>query len=82
MVMSLQVVRSALLWCTIINDALLVVWFVMLVLPHEWLDRIWRRWFHVSDDSFDAMNLAGISLYKIGILLFNLVPCLALWIVG
>jgi hypothetical protein len=29
---------------------------------------------------FDALNFGGIMLYKLGILLFNLVPLLALYL--
>jgi hypothetical protein len=36
------------------------------------------RWFHLSTDQFDALHYAGMALYKIGILLFNLVPYIAL----
>jgi hypothetical protein len=40
------------------------------------------RWFHLSVEQFDALHYAGIALYKIGILLFNLVPYIALRLVG
>ena len=40
------------------------------------------RWFYLSREQFDALHYAGMALYKIGILLFNLVPYIALHIVG
>jgi len=80
--MSLDIARSALLWCTVINYALLVVWFVLFALPHEWMYRIWGRWFRLTAEQFDAVSYAGIVLYKMGILLFNLVPYVALRIVA
>jgi hypothetical protein len=40
--------------------------------------RIHGRWFHLSHDQFDAVHYAGMSVFKIGIMLFNLVPLLAL----
>ena len=39
-------------------------------------------WFHLSVEQFDAINFAGILFYKIAIVLFNIVPCIALYIVG
>jgi hypothetical protein len=36
----------------------------------------------LSTEQFDAVNFAGIALYKVGILLFNLVPWIALRIVA
>jgi hypothetical protein len=32
------------------------------------------RWFHVSVEQFDALHYVGMALYKLGILLLNLVP--------
>ena len=40
------------------------------------------RWFHLSVEQFDVMHYAGMALFKIGILLFHLVPYIALQIVG
>jgi len=36
----------------------------------------------VSVDKFDTMHYAGIALFKMGVLLFNLVPYFALRIIG
>jgi len=80
--MSIEIVRSALLWCTIINYGLLLTWFAFFVFPHQWLYRLSRRWFRLTDEQFDAVSYAGIALYKMGILLFNLVPYIALRIVA
>ena len=35
--MSMEMVRSFLLWCTVINYAVLVVWFLVYRLAHGWL---------------------------------------------
>jgi hypothetical protein len=80
--MSIEVVRGVLLWCAIMNFALLAVWSLLFVMPHEWVYRLWSRWFHLSIEQFDAVNFAGIVLYKVGILLFNLIPYIALRIVA
>jgi hypothetical protein len=40
------------------------------------------RWFRLSDAQFDALHYAGMSIYKIGLLLFNPVPFVVLWVVG
>jgi len=80
--MSIDVVRYFFLWCTVMNYFLLVVWFLILVLPHQWFYRLWGKWFRSTTDQFDAINFAGIALYKLGILFFNLVPYVALRIVA
>ncbi len=76
--MNIEQIRDALLYCTIINFALLWLWALLHMLPHEWWYNPARRMFRVSVEQLDAFSLAGIILYKLGIVLFNLVPYLAL----
>jgi hypothetical protein len=80
--MNIEMARSALLWCTVINYAVLLLWVLLYVLPHGWLYRLWGRWFRLTPEQFDILNMAGIVLYKLGIILFNLAPFVALHIVG
>jgi hypothetical protein len=80
--MTIQIAREALLWCTLINYGVLIIWFLLLVLPHEWLYRLWRRWFRLPNEQFDALNFLSMAIFKIGIFLFNLAPYIALRIVG
>lgn len=35
----------------------------------------------LSVEQFDMLNIAGISIYKIGVFLLNLVPLIALFII-
>jgi hypothetical protein len=79
--MNIKAARRALLWCAIINYGLLVVWFLLFALLHESLLRNWGRWFHLSAEQFDFLNFAGMMLLKIFVLVFNLVPYVALVVV-
>ena len=80
--MNIVLVRDALFWCAAMNFGLLAVWSLLFVLSREWLRRLWSKWFSLSEEQFDAINFAGIVIYKTGILLFNLTPYIALRIVG
>jgi len=80
--MSMEMARNALLWCAVLNYGLVVVWFLLYVLAREWLYRLWGRWFRLTAEQFDTISFAAMALYKVGILLFNLVPYVALRIVG
>jgi hypothetical protein len=77
--MNIEVVRGILLWCTAINYAVLTIWFLAYVLAHASLCRLWGRWFRLTQEQFDALNFGGMAVYKVGVLLFNLVPCVALY---
>lgn len=76
--MTISEIKEALLWCTAINYALLLIWAGIFIFARDWAYRILTRWFKLSLETFDAMNLGGISLYKLGIILLNLVPLIAL----
>ena len=80
--MTLESTRTFLLWSTVLNYSILLLWFLAFAYAHDWMLRLHGRWFHVSRDQFDALHYAGMSMYKIGILLLGLVPFIALSIVG
>ena len=75
--MSIEMARSILLWCTVINYAALMIWFLLYMAARGWLCRLWGRWFRLTPEQFDTLNMAGIVVYKLGIILFNLAPLVA-----
>jgi hypothetical protein len=79
--MNVETLRGALLWCGIINYALLL-WWAALVFLAPGLLRWFARWYRVPTEQFDAIQYGLIVLYKLGIILFNLVPYIALRIVA
>ncbi len=80
--MDLTTARHILFWCSLINYGILIAWVLLMIVPHDWQYRLVRRLYRVSSEQYDVINLAGIMLYKILILAFNIVPYIALLIVG
>lgn len=80
--MTLEVIRSMLAWCMVINFGLLIVWFLILNLAHDWVYRYHSQWFKLPIEQFDTIHYSGMVAFKLGILLLNLAPYLALRIVG
>jgi hypothetical protein len=80
--MSIETIRAALLWSAGINYALLILWWAMFMAAHDWLVTIHKRLVRLSPEYFDSFHICGMTLYKLGIILFNLVPAIALFIVG
>lgn len=79
--MRVDAIRHFLLWCAIINYAILLVWFLLFLGAHDWMQYIHTAWFNLTPGQFDALHYGGMTAFKIGILLFNLVPYVALTIV-
>ena len=78
--MNIETIRKALLWCALINYGVLLVWFLFFMLAHDWMYLFYGRWFHLSVEQFDMLHYAGMAIFKIGIILLNLVPFIALHI--
>jgi len=71
-------IKNILLWCVGLNYAVLFIWFGAFVFAHDRMYKMHLRWFSLSVEAFDAIHYAGLAVYKIGILLFFLVPLIAL----
>jgi hypothetical protein len=65
-----------------VNYAILVVWFLAFVFARSWIRTLHGKWFNVTDGAFDAIHYGGMAFYKIGILLLNVAPLLALCLAG
>jgi hypothetical protein len=80
--MTVNALKEFLLWSTAINYGVLFLWFGLFVFAHDWLYRMHTRWFKLSVETFDALNYVGVSIYKIGVVLINLVPLIVLYIIS
>lgn len=80
--MSTEAGRNFLLWGTVVNYGLLIVWFLFFMFARDWIQHLHGRWFRLSNERFDSIHYAGMAMFKIGIFLFYLVPLIALSIVG
>ena len=79
--MTISEVKAFLLWSTAINYGILILWFSVFVCAHNWLYRMHTRWFKLSVETFDALTYMGVSIYKIAVVLLNLVPLIILCII-
>jgi hypothetical protein len=75
-------IKNVLLWCVGLNYLVLILWAGLFVFAHDWMFRMHSRLFKVSVETFDAIHYAGLTFYKIGIILLNLAPLIALWAVS
>lgn len=78
--MTAEFVCRLLLWSLVVNYALLFAWFSAFVFAKGWMRQLHGKWFKLSDATFDAIHYGGMAIYKIGILLFNLAPLIALYL--
>ena len=80
--MSVESSQGFLLWCVVVNYGILLLWFLVFWFGHDWMFRLHSRWFQMAKERFDSIHYASMATYKIGILLFNLTPYIALRLAG
>src|SRR5204862_1729172 len=81
--MNFELLKSFFLWCTLINYGILLVWAIVFIFAHDWHFRLVTLWFRkLSVEQYDMVNFVGIAFFKIAIILFSLVPYLALCVIN
>ena len=80
--MTVELIRDGLAWCAIINMGVLLLWFLGLMVAHDWIYRLHGKWFKLPEKKFDTIQYASMCFFKLSILVLNIVPYLALLIVG
>ena len=80
--MTVEIICEFLAWCSVINLGLLIFWLLWFTLAHDFVYRIHGKWLKLSVERFDAIHYAGMTFFKLCIFLFNVVPYIALRLVG
>jgi hypothetical protein len=73
-------IKNFLLFCVIVNYVFLLIWAGAFIFAHNWMYRLHSRWFKIPVETFDAIHYAGLAIYKIAVIMFNLVPLVAFWL--
>jgi uncharacterized protein DUF6868 len=81
-IMTFNQIRDVLMWCSIINIGILLFWFLFLAFAHDLVYRLHTKWFKISPETFDIIHYSGIIFYKFCVGIFNIIPFIAMLIVG
>ena len=80
--MDIQILTRFFMWCTILNGGLLILSFLICTFSGDWVYRMHSKWFPIPRETFNVVIYSFIGLVKIFVLIFNVVPYVALLIVG
>ena len=80
--MDIQTLTSFFMWCTILNVGLLVLSWLLCVCAGDWAWRIHNKWFSISRETFNVAIYSFLGLYKVLVIVFNVIPYVALLIIG
>ncbi len=80
--MDIQTLTTFFMWCTIINAGILILWSLFFLCAPDFVYRTQSRWFPISRETFDVVIYSFLGLFKVLVIVFNLVPYVALLIIG
>ena len=80
--MGIQTLTRFFMWCTILNGGLLVSSSLICALAGGWVYGVHSKWFPMSREAFNVAIYSFVGVMKILFIVLNLVPYLALSIVG
>ena len=80
--MDIDSIRAFFMWCTILNFALLSLSSLACIFFGDFSYRMNHKFFSISRQEFNIMLVSFIGLYKLFVIVFNLIPYVALVIVG
>ena len=80
--MDYKVIRAIFKWCTIINGGLLIMGSLLIRFAPDWVFGMHHKWIPITEDSFHVAIYVLLGFFKIMVIVFNLVPYVALVIIG
>jgi len=80
--MDIQTITTFFMWCTIINGSLLVLWTVFFMFTPDLVYRMQSKWFPLPRETYNVVIYSFIGFFKVIFLVFNVVPYVALLIIG
>jgi len=80
--MELAAIRAFFMWCTIINVGLFILALLICSYAGDWVYRMNIKWFPIPQEVFNVVIYSFIGLFKLFILVFNIVPYVSLAILG
>lgn len=80
--MDIETLTRFFMWCTIVNGGLLLFWTAACMSAPDLVYRTQSRWFPLPRETFDILIYSFLGLFKVFVLVFNVVPYIALLIAG
>jgi len=80
--MDIHSIQRFFMWCIIINGAWFFFAATVCIFAAEWVFRMQSKWFPISRNAYNVVIYSFFALFKIVFIVFNVVPYVALLIVG
>jgi len=78
--MNMQTLETFLMWCTVLNGGILLLWTAFFLFAPDFLYRTQNKWFPIPRETYNTVMYSFLGFFKLVFLVFNVVPYLALLI--
>jgi len=79
---TIAMLTSFFMWCTIINGSLLIFWGFFIVFMPNLVFQLQRKLFPISRETFDVVIYSFMGIFKLFFIFFNVTPYIVLLIIG
>ncbi len=79
--MNVDLLVKMLGWASIINFSLLFLWFIIFMFAKDWIYKIYRKWFPISEEKMDIIHFCLMGVFELVTFAFFLAPYIALRII-
>ena len=80
--MDIQTLTRFFMWCTILSGSILAVWTIFFEFAPDFAFRTQSKFFPISREAYNVVIYSAFAVFRILFVVFNLVPFVALLIVG
>jgi hypothetical protein len=80
--MDIQTLQSFFMWCTVLNLGILIIAGLFLAIGSDFVYWVKSRFFTIPREQFDVVIYCWVAFYKMIVIVFNVVPWIALEIIG
>ncbi len=80
--MDIATLTSFLGWCSVLNLGLLLLWALFFLVAPDLVYRTQKKFVSISRENFDLVMYSFLGLFKLLVLVLNIVPWIALRIIG
>ena len=80
--MDIATLTTFFMWCTIFNVGLLSFWSIIFIFAPDFVFKKHSKWFPMSRETYNVASYSFLGIFKIFLIIFNIVPYLALLMIG
>lgn len=80
--MTMEILKSFFFWCSVINLVLFIFSFLAIIFLRKFIVKTQGMWYKIEEDRLYSILYNTMIIYKILIIVFNIVPYIALRIIS